>query len=108
MHYVYMLKCVDDSYYIGMTNDLERRVFEHQSGLIEGYTSSRRPIELVWSCNFATHDEAFQRERQSKGWTRAKKEALIKDDWDKIHKIVKRERKARNERNSKKQQKPAP
>ncbi len=108
MYYVYMLKCADDSFYIGMTSNLERRIFEHQNGLIEGYTSSRRPVELVWSCAFATHDEAFTRERQIKGWTRAKKEALIKEDWDQIHKIVKQERKTRNERNNKKQQKSAP
>lgn len=94
-HWVYLLKCSDESYYTGSTTNLERRVAEHQSGLIEGYTQTRRPITLVWSAEFVTHDEAFQMERRIKGRTRAKKEALIRGDWEGIHNIVKQERKKR-------------
>jgi tRNA/rRNA methyltransferase len=53
--------------------------------LIEGYTSSRLPVELVWSQDFTTRDEALAAERQIKGWSRAKKEALIAGDWDLLH-----------------------
>jgi predicted GIY-YIG superfamily endonuclease len=96
MYYVYVLKCSDQSYYIGSTDNLERRLAQHQSGFFKNsYTNSRLPVELVWSAEFATHAEAFQRERQIKGWARSKKEALIRGDWDGLHEIVKRERKER-------------
>ncbi len=92
MFHVYILKCADDSYYTGMTNNLERRLAQHQKGTVaDGYTASRRPVELAWSETFATHDEAFRRERQIKGWSRAKKEALIGGDWQEIQRIVKDE-----------------
>ena len=86
-YYVYMLRCSDGSYYVGHTyvghtNDLEQRLAAHERGAIEGYTLSRRPVELVFSDQFSTRQEAFHRERQIKGWYRAKKEALIKGDWD--------------------------
>ena len=81
-YYVYMLRCSDGSYYVGHTNDLEQRLAAHERGAIEGYTLSRRPVELVFSDQFSTRQEAFHRERQIKGWSRAKKEALIKSDWD--------------------------
>lgn len=95
-YYVYLLKCADDSYYTGSTNDVERRLYEHQSGANStAYTFSRRPVELVWSGEFATRREALDFEYQVKGWSRAKKEALIRNDWDGIHDIVKVERKTR-------------
>ena len=81
-YYVYMLRCSDGSYYVGHTNDLEHRLSAHEMGPIEGYTLSRRPVELVFSDQFSTRQEAFHRERQIKGWSRARKEALIKGDWD--------------------------
>ena len=86
-YYVYMLCCSDGSYYVGHTNDLEQRLAAHERGAIEGYTLSRRPVELVFGDQFSTSQEvlrleAFHRERQIKGWTRAQKEALIKGDWD--------------------------
>ncbi len=93
---VYMLRCADGSFYTGMTVDLTRRLTEHELGLDEmSYTYSRRPVQLVWSQEFPTHDEAFACEHQVKGWSRAKKEALINGHWDMIHQIVKDERKAR-------------
>ena len=84
-YYVYLLRCSDGSYCVGHTNDLEHRLAAHERGAIEGYTLSRRPVdpvELVFSDQFSTRLEAFHRERQIKGWSRAKKEALIKADWD--------------------------
>jgi len=102
MYYVYIIKCVDDSFYVGMTDNLDRRFIEHRDGLVKGYTSSRRPVELMWSSAFVTHDEAFTQERRIKTWSRAKKEALIKNDWDEIHEVVKRERKTREAKKLKK------
>ena len=83
----------------GSTNDLSRRVHEHQSGAsLTAYTFSRRPVELVWSEEVATLGEALNHEHQIKGWSRAKKEALIRNDFDLIHEIVKTERKEREYR----------
>ena len=65
--YVYMLPCSDGSYYVGHTNDLEHRLAAHERGAIEGYTLSRRPVELVFSDQFSRRLEAFHRERQIKG-----------------------------------------
>ena len=80
--YVYLLRCSDGSYYVGHTNDLEQRLAAHERGAIEGYTLSRRPVEWVFSDQFSKRLEAFHRERQIKGWSRARKEALIEGDWD--------------------------
>ncbi|MBI4212550.1 MAG: GIY-YIG nuclease family protein [Deltaproteobacteria bacterium] len=80
--WVYILKCNDDSYYTGHTDDLEKRMFEHHSGAIEGYTKNRRPLRLIFCEQFSSREDAFQRERQIKGWSRLKKEALIKEDWE--------------------------
>jgi tRNA/rRNA methyltransferase len=82
--YTYMLLCTDRSYYVGHTEDLEARVGAHQSGLLPGYTQKRRPVQLVWYQEFAERDQAFAAERQIKGWSRAKKEALIRGDWDAV------------------------
>ena len=82
--FVYMLRCADGSYYVGHTDDLEQRFAQHQAGEIEGYTHQRRPVELVWSQETATRDEALAAERRLKGWARAKKEALIRGDWNAI------------------------
>ena len=81
-YYVYLLRCSDGSYYVGRTNDLEQRLAAHERGATEGYTRSRRPVELVFSDRFLRRQEAFHRERQIKGWSGAKKEALIKGDRD--------------------------
>ena len=100
---IYILKCSDGSYYTGLTKDLDARVHEHQIGAHpESYTFTRRPVELVWSEVTETYPEAFQWEHLIKGWSRAKKEALIRGDVEGIHEIVKAERK-RREKNKKKQ-----
>lgn len=87
--YLYILKCYDGSYYVGHTDNLELRVGKHQAGEIEGYTFSRRPVELVFAETFDSRIDALERERQVKGWTRQKKEALIAGDWNKIHELSK-------------------
>ena len=85
LHYAYILKCADDSYYIGETYDLIKRVKEHNSGrYINSYTSSRRPVELVYYAEFPDYYQAVLFEKKIKGWSRKKKEALIKQDWDQL------------------------
>lgn len=78
---MYILKCADGSYYVGSTTDLSLRVAEHQEGLGGRYTSGRRPVQMVYVCEFSTIQEAYDAERQVKGWRREKKEALIRGDW---------------------------
>ncbi|WP_339347628.1 TrmH family RNA methyltransferase [uncultured Sphingomonas sp.] len=79
--WVYILRCADGSYYIGHTDDLERRVAQHQEGMIPGYTHDRRPTALMWAQDFPTRIEALEREHQVKDWSRKKKEALFAGDW---------------------------
>ena len=74
---VYILRCSDDSFYVGSTWDLERRVGEHDLGLGAAYTKRRRPVELVWSAWYDRVDEAYAAEKQIQGWSRAKRQALI-------------------------------
>ncbi|MEW6717210.1 MAG: GIY-YIG nuclease family protein [Chloroflexota bacterium] len=103
MYYVYILKCADGSYYTGSTSDLSSRVVEHEMGLIpKAYTRSRRPVKLVWFDTFPSRDDAIERERQIKGWSRRKKVALIRNDWEEIHQIVQEERKRREAEEKKK------
>ena len=93
---IYILQCSDGTYYTGMTKELDARVQEHQTGAHpDAYTFSRRPVQLVWSEVVDSYQEAFRWEHQIKGWSRAKKEALIRGDIDGIHEIVKAERKRR-------------
>jgi len=85
--YAYLLRCSDGSYYAGHTDDLEHRMSQHASGACGGYTAKRRPVDLVWSEDFPSREDAFWVERQIKGWSRAKKEALIAGDWDLISRL---------------------
>jgi tRNA/rRNA methyltransferase len=82
--WTYILRCSDGIYYTGHTDDLERRVAQHQNGAIKGYTYSRRPIQLVWSEAFPTLAEALEAELRVQPWSRAKKEALISGDWGRL------------------------
>jgi len=90
--FVYMLRCADGSFYVGSAtgDDSTRRIAEHESGYYHGYTSTRRPVTLVWSEHFLRITDAIAVERQIKGWSRAKKEALIKGDWSAIEQLAKR------------------
>ena len=80
--WLYILKCASGSYYTGSTNDLALRLAQHQEGEGCVYTRNRLPVELVYSQEFPSEHEAFLRERQVKGWSRAKKEALISGDFE--------------------------
>ena len=83
--YVYILKCKDDSFYTGITNSIERRLYEHNVGIDkDAYTYSRRPVELVWFEMFTDPNQAIMIEKKIKGWSRRKKQALIDEDWDKL------------------------
>jgi predicted GIY-YIG superfamily endonuclease len=86
MHFwVYMLRCADGSYYVGHTDNMEGRLWQHQQGIGCEWTRRRRPVELAW-CNWTDRRyEALAFERRIKGWSRAKKEALIQGDWKKIN-----------------------
>ncbi len=86
--YVYMLRCRDGALYVGHTDDLEARVAHHDAGTYDGFTALRRPVELVFAAELQTRDEAFARERQLKGWSHAKKEALIARDWPRVQALA--------------------
>lgn len=73
-----MLHCRGGAFYVGHTDDLEHRIAQHQAGSLEGFTADRLPVELVWSALFETRIEALEMERRIKGWSRAKKMALIR------------------------------
>lgn len=88
--YLYILKCSDDSYYVGHTDDIEQRIDDHYRGENRCYTSSRRPFELVYVTEFAERAEAIDAERQIKKWTRKKKEALIREDWHDLQRLAKK------------------
>ena len=87
--WLYMLKCADDSYYIGHSDDLEARLAQHVSGSGDSYTTTRRPVQLVYAAEFPSREEAITLERQIKGWSRKKKEALCRDDWGEISRLAK-------------------
>ncbi|ANW96325.1 excinuclease ABC subunit C [Wenyingzhuangia fucanilytica] len=84
-YYVYILKCSDNSFYIGITNNITRRLEEHQSGKhFNSYTYRRLPVELVWLQEFTNPEIAIAKEKQLKGWSRRKKQALIDEDYQKL------------------------
>ena len=89
--YVYILECSDDSYYTGVTNDLDLRVKQHnENSDVESYTFSRRPVKLVYYELFNDALSAINFEKKIKGWTRAKKEALIAKDYGKLKLLSKK------------------
>jgi tRNA/rRNA methyltransferase len=88
--YAYLLRCADGHYYAGHTDDLDARIAQHQAGAIPGYTQKRRPVTLVWSETFPERDQAFAAERLIKGWSRAKKEALIRGDFEALRQLASR------------------
>lgn len=75
--WIYILLCSDGSYYTGSTINLEQRILQHQSGQGGNHTKNRLPIELIYVEEFLRIDDAFHREKQIRGWSRRKKEALI-------------------------------
>lgn len=86
---MYILLCADGSYYTGSTQDLEVRLEQHQLGEGANHTRKRLPVELAYFEEFDRIDEAYFREKQIQGWSHAKKEALIKGEYNKLSKLSK-------------------
>ncbi|MDQ7017546.1 MAG: GIY-YIG nuclease family protein [Robiginitomaculum sp.] len=84
--WVYILKCADGSFYVGSHRgpNIESRVHEHQSGFGGDYTRRRLPVKLMWCEHFQRITDTIASERQIKGWSRAKKQALIDGNWEKL------------------------
>ena len=88
LYSVYILKCNDGSYYTGITNDIDRRMYEHNNGINPTcYTFKRRPLNLVFCENFPDVNHAIDFEKQVKGWSRRKKEAIINENWEKLKEL---------------------
>ena len=98
----YMLRCADGSYYLGHTDELEKRIAEHQHGDGCAWTKSRLPVELVWRQEFPDRDAARAAEHQIKRWSRAKKEALIDGDYDRLRLLAGRSQLSRAVRDASK------
>ncbi len=88
--FAYMLQCADGSYYVGHTDDLEKRLAEHEAGGKCGYTETRRPARLCWSQEFATREAALAAELHIKPWNRAKKLALVSGDFVELRRAAKK------------------
>ncbi|MBS1643314.1 MAG: GIY-YIG nuclease family protein [Bacteroidetes bacterium] len=89
-YYVYIVQCSDDSYYTGVTNDLENRIEQHNAGIdIKSYTFKRRPVALKYYTHFVDINQAIAWEKVLKGWSRKKKEALFIEDWNEIKRLAK-------------------
>ena len=87
-YWVYIIQCSDNSFYTGVTNDYERRLYEHETGENKScYTYKRRPLKLVYVEDFATIDQAIGWEKQVKGWSRKKKIAIIENRWEDLPKL---------------------
>ncbi|MBI1774989.1 MAG: GIY-YIG nuclease family protein [Proteobacteria bacterium] len=87
--FVYILRCSDGHYYVGSTRrSLEERLAEHNRGTYDGYTKSRRPVTLVFHQSFDDPLEAVSAERRLKGWRRAKKEALMRGDFEALRMLA--------------------
>lgn len=85
----YILLCSNGEYYVGSTTDMENRLNEHQKGRGCGFTKAHLPVKLVYTEEYPTVDQAYKRERQLHGWSRAKKEALIKGDLELLQQLSK-------------------
>lgn len=88
MAYMYILECADGSYYTGSTKDLERRLWQHQQGLGANHTAKRLPVKLIYCEFFDRVSDAFYREKQVQGWSRKKKEALMRGDTNLLHQLA--------------------
>lgn len=88
--FTYILECADKSFYTGSTNNLEKRLWEHNNGLGANYTKRRLPVNLVYYEEYNRVDEAFYREKQIQGWSRKKKIALIEGKTELLPKLAKK------------------
>ncbi|MSP40424.1 MAG: GIY-YIG nuclease family protein [Deltaproteobacteria bacterium] len=86
-----MLRCSDQSYYVGHTDDLDLRLAQHSSGAGSVYTSTRLPVQLVWAEEFSTREEAKIVEAQIKKWSRRKKEAMIEGKIDELKRAARKD-----------------
>lgn len=93
----YILRCADDSYYVGHTDNFDSRMNQHYVA-VEGYVAERKPFDVVWIGEFETRPEALAFEIKLKGWSRAKKEALIAGDWERVSRLSKTSRNRRDGR----------
>jgi putative endonuclease len=91
MAWMYILECADGSYYVGSTTDLERRIGEHNERLAAKYMARRCPVKLVYAAEFASISEAYEREKQVQSWGRAKREALIRGDYDALPDLARKD-----------------
>jgi putative endonuclease len=88
---VYILECSDKTYYTGFTSNLEKRMIEHKSGEYKNsYTYSKRPVSLVFHCEFTEPAKAIETEKQIKKWSKAKKEALINNELERLPNLSKK------------------
>lgn len=90
MAWMYILKCMDGSYYVGSTKNLDLRLSQHQEGIGAKYTSKRLPVELVYSEEYDRVADAFKREKQVQNWGRAKREALINGETELLPTLAKK------------------
>ncbi len=91
IYYVYILQCNDSTYYTGVTNNVERRLLEHQTGVDKtSYTFKRRPVELVFYAEYSNVEVAIEKEKQLKKWGKKKKEALINGEYDLLPNLAKK------------------
>ena len=101
--WAYMLHCNAGRFYVGHTDNLERRIAQHETGAIAGFTRNYLPVKLVWCQDFASREEAKAAEKRMKGWSRAKKLALVRGDWEEISRLARNRtglRQAQAERSS--------
>ncbi len=86
---MYILKCSDNSYYTGSTNNIELRLWQHQNGEGANHTKKRLPVKLIFVEEFERIDIAFEKEKQVQGWSRKKKEALVNGNYNQLHELSK-------------------
>jgi putative endonuclease len=91
MAWMYILECADGSYYVGSTKNLERRIWQHNEGVGAKYTARRRPVKLVYAAEFLNVAQAYAREKQVQGWSRAKREALIRGDYGALPELARKD-----------------
>lgn len=90
-YFVYILKCADNTYYTGVTSNLTQRIITHNQGKHKGsYTFFRRPVKLVYFAEFTDVSLAILTEKQIKKWSRAKKESLIKGEYEALPNLARK------------------
>ena len=87
--WVYILQCADNSYYTGHTDNLELRIGQHADGKSASYTATRLPVTLVFSEQFVSRADTLEMELRIKGWSRKKKEAMMRGDWREVSRLAK-------------------